>query len=70
MATLKFPTLAEQVAAEFRAATETISIATLAKRKGATVEKTWTATLYVFEDDTILSVTGRGKNHKITTHLP
>lgn len=69
--TLTFPTMAEQVAEEFRTATRTVSIATLARKRGAEVEKTWdSGTVYTFDDDTTLVVTGRGRAHKIETHFP
>lgn len=74
MSTLTFPTIAEQVAEEFRASTRTVSVATIARKRGATVERKWDhtglCTTYVFEDDTTLEVRGRGKAHRMITHLP
>lgn len=68
--TLQFPTIAEQVEREFRESPKTVSIATLAKRRGATVERNWTGWTYTFDDDTTLRVTGVGRNHKVETFLP
>ena len=52
----------------------TISLAVIARRHGATCERTadsdgvlWT---YVFDDDTSLSVRGKGKSHKVEVQLP
>lgn len=68
---LTFPTIAEQVVAEFHSATKTTSIATLAKKRGADVEKSFDAgTTYRFDDDTSITLKGTGANHKIETHLP
>jgi hypothetical protein len=66
---LAFATIAEQVAAEFRDATKTASIATLAKKRRAEVERTFDGrTTYIFDDDSSLITTGRA--HNIETHLP
>jgi len=71
MSTLTFPTIAEQVAEEFRNKTKTVSIVTLAARRGADIERTFEGvTTYTFDDDTSLTVKGRGKAHEIETHLP
>ncbi len=67
---LTFPTQAEQCLAEFRASTKTVSLATIAKRRGADVVQHWDHKEYIFDDDTSLKVTGRGKAHKVETHLP
>lgn len=67
---LTFPTLAEQAADEFRNATETISVVTIAKRMGAASENDRNVRRYIFPDDTSLEVIGRGKTHKIETFLP
>ena len=67
---LQFPTIAEQVAQEFRESKRTISIATLAKKRGADVDRKWPKTIYTFDDDTQLIVEGRGKAHKFYTELP
>jgi len=70
--TLQFPTMAEQALAEFNASTKTVSIATIAKRMGATVEKDhWTGKRhYHFDDDTTLVASGAGKALKVETFLP
>ena len=70
MTQLTFPTQAEQALAEFQSSRKTISLATIAKKRGAFVEKTWGETTYVFDDDTSLVVTGRGANHKVEARLP
>lgn len=68
---LQFPTMAEQALVEFRNATSTVSLAVLARRFGADVERQWPAvTIYTFDDDTALIVTGRGKSHKVVAELP
>jgi len=67
---LQFPTMAERCAEEFRAATKTVSIVTIAKRMGATVTKNYPETEYHFDDDTSLIVTGAGRNHTMRTELP
>jgi hypothetical protein len=68
--TLTFPTIAEQVKAEFQAATKTTSIATLAAKRGADKRKLWDGIEYTFDDDTKLITRGRGSNHTIETELP
>jgi len=70
---LQFPTLAEQALDEFRTRPEGNSLATIARRFGATVERTSTwpnEIIYTFDDDTSLKTTGRGKTHKVETLLP
>lgn len=67
---LEFPTMAERALKEFRDATRTVSLATIAKRHGATRVQHWDHVEYVFEDDTTLTVRGRGRNHQVKTHLP
>lgn len=67
---LTFPTQAEQALEEFNSATKTISLATIAKRMGAVIEKSWEGTVYTFDDDTALIVKGTGANHKVETLLP
>jgi hypothetical protein len=70
---LTFPTIAEQVVAEFRAATVTVSISTIARKHngsravGNTGEKIkrWT-----FDDDSSLETTGQGRAWKATTFCP
>jgi hypothetical protein len=69
--TLTFPTIAEQVLFAFRTSSKTVSITTLAKKHNAKIEYTWPGlTTYIFEDDTSLTVRGRGRAHEIETHLP
>jgi hypothetical protein len=70
--TLTFPTIAEQVLSEFATSTKTISIATLARRRGANISKSSfaTFTIYTFDDDTSLVTKGRGKSYKVWTQLP
>lgn len=71
MTKLTFPTMAEQAVAEFREPGKTKSLATIAKRMGADVKKTFEGvTTYTFDDDTSVTVTGRGRAHKIETHWP
>lgn len=68
---LTFPTQAEQAEAEFRNATKAISLATIAKRMGASLERKFPSTrIYTFDDDTQLHASGTGAGLKIETHLP
>lgn len=68
---LTFPTMAEQAYKEFQSATKTIALATIAKRRGAQVERTFEGvTTYWFDDDTSLVVKGRGKNYQVEVMLP
>lgn len=67
---LTFPTLAEQALTEWRAATRTIALATIARRRGAQRIRNWQSTEWIFDDDTSLVVTGTGRNHKVVTELP
>ena len=68
--TLTFPTMAEKALHEFRHATKTVSVAVIAKRMLADAEKAGGVTVYTFDDDTRLVVTGRGPSHKVETELP
>lgn len=71
--TLQFPTLAEQALDQFRKATKTVALATIAKKMGADVERggpTGSTLTYTFDDDTSIVVEGRGRNCKIRTELP
>lgn len=70
--TLQFPTMAEKALAEFTESTKTVSIATIAKRMGATVEKdAWTGKRsYHFDDDTTLVTSGAGRAFKAEAFLP
>ena len=67
---LTFPTQAELALAEFQEAKKTVSLATIAKRRGASVEKSFKGTEYYFDDDTTLLVTGAGRAHKVEVFLP
>ena len=73
---LAFPTMAEQVLADWRkqSAVKTVALSTIAMKYGAQVDKqrsfdgvTWT---YTFDDDTSLAVRGVGANHKVECMLP
>lgn len=68
--TLKFPTMAEQVAEEFRSATKTVSLATIAKRYGAEQVHHWNYIEYIFDDDTSIKTRGRGRSHRVEVLLP
>jgi hypothetical protein len=70
--TLTFPTIAEQILFEFNHSTKTVSLATLAHRRGAHISKArWEGRItYTFDDDTSLVTKGRGKSHKVWTELP
>ena len=71
MTKLTFPTIAEQVVKEFESSTRTVSLATLARRRGAEVRKLWPGgTEYIFDDDTTIEVRGRGRTHKYEVFLP
>ena len=70
MMSLTFPTQAEQVLEQFRTSTRTVSLATIARKRGAEVERHWDHTLYTFDDDTSLKVSGRGRAHKVEVLLP
>lgn len=67
---LSFPTQAEQCEARFRESIRTVSITTLAKTMGADKARADGVTTFTFDDDTSLTVVGRGKSHKVQTHLP
>lgn len=68
--TLTFPTMAEKALREFRHAKKTVSLAIVAKRMGADAEKQGNRTVYTFDDDTKLVVSGRGPSHRVETELP
>ena len=68
--TLTFPTIAEQALAKFRSAKKTTSLVTVAKHMKADVERRRDCTIYTFDDDTGLIVTGRGRAHKVEVTLP
>lgn len=76
--TLSFPTLAEQALAAFRAAKlehKTVSLREEARKRGGTPDETRSFTqsstiTYVFDDDSTLMITGRGRHHCYETQLP
>lgn len=71
---LTHPTLAEQAIALKRSATKTISVVKIARKLGAEVTYRWDARgltiTYTFDDDSSLTVRGRGKYHYMEAHLP
>jgi hypothetical protein len=70
--TLTFPTIAEQVLTEFNSSTKTIALSTLARRRKAEITRSFfsSAIIYIFDDDSSLITTGRGKSYKVSTQLP
>lgn len=70
MTKLQFPTMAEKTLAEFNAATKTVALQHLARKAGAFVERGFNRLEYVFDDDSRLVITGRGKSYKATPELP
>ena len=69
--TLTFPTMADLAYEEFTNAVTTVSLVTIAKRRGAQIVDRWPgARTYLFDDDTSLVVTGRGMSHKVEVMLP
>lgn len=67
---LKFPTQAETTLAAFHAATKTVALSTLAKRAGAFTDRNFYGLEYVFDDDSRIVVTGRGKSYQARAELP
>ena len=67
---LIFPTIAETVVESFRSSSKTTSIATLARKAGAEVIKDWSGITYIFDDDTYIETSGRGRSHRVSTYLP
>jgi hypothetical protein len=71
---LEHPTQAEQCLALFTNAPRTIALSTIARRMGAEVHKnkTWSKSdcSYIFDDDSELITSGRGKNYKVEALLP
>jgi hypothetical protein len=65
-------TQAQQVLADFRNATKTVSIVTLARRAGAVVDKQvefeGTTIFYHFADKSWLATKGAGRNHQAWTN--
>lgn len=68
--TMTFPTMAERAIAEWRARTRTTSFNTIAKRYSAFQDHNSTAIEWIFDDDSIARITGRGKAYKIEAQLP
>lgn len=72
--TLIFPTVAEQVVAEFESATKTVSLVALAtKRLDAerrTIYQSGRVIEFTFDDDSTLEIRGQGKSHHYVTRLP
>ena len=72
--TLSHPTLAEQVVAAKKAATKTVSVVKIARKLGGVATHRWDARgltiTYTFDDDSSLTVRGRGKYHQMEAHLP
>lgn len=66
---LTFPTQAEQALEEFKS--NSGSLAKIAARRGATIERRWPSEIeYTFDDDTSLVTRGRGRAHQIQVLLP
>jgi len=72
--TLQHPTLAEQCLTMKRESTKTVSVVKIARKLGAEVTHKWDARgltiTYIFDDDSSLTVRGRGKYHHMEAHLP
>lgn len=67
---LQFPTLAEKCLAEWQRRKKTTSVNQVALSHGATRDDDFGRIVWVFDDDTSLVITGRGKFHKVTVELP
>jgi hypothetical protein len=68
---LTFPTQAEQCIADWRAITNrTVSLAAMARERGAFFEQMFDCKSFTFDDDTTIEIRGTGRNHKATAHLP
>lgn len=67
---MKFPTMAEKAVAEWSESKTTISFNTVAKRYGAFQDRDGTVIEWIFDDDSIVHITGRGKAYKIEARLP
>ena len=55
---------------EFTERPQLRSLATIATRHGARVERGQTTITYTFDDNSALVVTGRGMSHKVQVMLP
>jgi hypothetical protein len=68
---LQHPTIAERVLADWRNRNRTTSLVKLAERQGAERRDIWPSTIeFTFDDDTTLTITGRGRGHRVETGLP
>lgn len=68
---LTFPTQAEQCVNEWRAIKDrTVSLATMARKRGAEFNQMWDHKAFTFDDDTTIEIRGTGRNHQVTTQLP
>lgn len=67
---LTFPTMAEQAVKMFNTSPRTVSLAKICESMGAERTDVYPVTTYTFEDDTTVTVTGRGRAHKVETHFP
>lgn len=67
---MQFPTMAERAITEWRSATKTTSFNTVAKRYSAFQDHDRTSIEWIFDDDSIVRITGRGKAFKIEARLP
>ena len=64
------PAAAQLAYDEFTERPQLRSLATIAKRHGAQVERGQTTITYTFDDNSALVVTGRGMSHKVQVMLP
>jgi hypothetical protein len=68
---LTFPTQAEQCVSDWRAIKDrTVSLATMARKRGAFFEQRFDCKIFRFDDDTSIEIRGTGASHNVTTHLP
>lgn len=67
---LTFPTQAEQAVEAFNSAIKTISLTTICEKMGADRSFKYPHISYTFDDDTSLTISGRGNSHKVETYLP
>lgn len=67
---LTFPTQAEQCLTEWRAATRTTPLETIAKKYGAFRDDEGTIIIWVFDDCTTIRAAGRGASYNATAELP
>ena len=68
---LTFPTQAEKAIAAFKATVTQKSLAAICERRGAERLSQWPAIIeYTFDDDSVVRISGRGRNHKYEALLP